>query len=94
VASNTRITDTAIDIRLHTAPITDFDVLDVLPHFQNLNTELMARYSRIREVRKLAQVTSDVRSANPNTMDAHQRLVVLGAGWFGDINLVPKLRFS
>lgn len=88
------VTDTAIDIRLNTAPITYFDVLDILPYFQNLNTELMAWYARIRKVRKFAQVTSDIRSANPDAMDANQGFIVLGARRLGDVDLVPKLRFS
>ncbi len=91
---HTCVANTAVDIRLYTAPIAYLDVLDILSHLKNLNTELMARDAWIREVWKFAEVTSDVRSANPDPMNAYQRLIVLGARWFGDIDLVPEFRFS
>jgi hypothetical protein len=80
------VTALAIQIGLHAAAIPWSYRRDALADRHHLDPQFVARDSRIREKRHLAQVASEVGTANAHLMDANHNLTRAGSRRFVDVD--------
>src|ERR1700722_1754498 len=80
VAASTGITMLAIQVWLDGPALANAHICHALTYGDDLNTQFMSGNSRIAEVRHFAQKTAEIRSADTNTMHAHQGLTGSGRG--------------
>jgi hypothetical protein len=77
-ASAARDALAAVDIRFHRAVVAGLDVRHAFANGKNLDAEFVAQDARIGKERLFAVKSMDVRAANADAMNAHQRFACFG----------------
>ena len=81
-----------VDVRLDRAAVAHPDVRDPRPDLDDLDPQLVAGNPRVTEERHLAEVAADVRTADPDPVDAHERLTRAGSARCVGLNPAKVLR--
>src|SRR5205085_9154230 len=76
-----------VDVRLNRATIAGFNIGYAVPDSDHFDPQLVAENSRVRHERHLAEVGADIRPANANAMNSHQRFTRAGRWRLGKLRL-------